>query len=37
LYLPTQEVLTETARSLKTSVGWASNGLSDFLPEYLHY
>ncbi len=37
LYLPTQEVLTETARSLKTSAGWASNGLSDFLPEYLHY
>ncbi len=37
LYLPTQEVLTETARSLKTSAGWASNGLSDFLPEYLHF
>ncbi|MGC2486243.1 MAG: ABC transporter substrate-binding protein [Acidimicrobiales bacterium] len=37
LYLPTQETLTETARSLQSSAGWATNGLSDFLPEYLHY
>ncbi len=37
LYLPTPENLVETSRSLKSSSGWASNGLSDFLPEYLHY
>jgi hypothetical protein len=37
LYLPTEETVTETARSLKSSIGWSPNALSNFLPEYLHY
>lgn len=37
LYLPTPETLVETSRSLKSSAGWTTNGLSDLLPEYLHY
>ena len=37
LYLPTQETLSETSRSLKSSIGWAPNALSNFLPEYLHF
>lgn len=37
LYLPTQETIIETSRSLDSSVGWASNSLGSLLPEYLHY
>jgi peptide/nickel transport system substrate-binding protein len=37
LYLPTEETIGETARTLKSSIGWAPNALSNFLPEYLHY
>jgi peptide/nickel transport system substrate-binding protein len=37
LYLPTEETVSETARSLKSSIGWAPNALSNFLPEYLHF
>jgi hypothetical protein len=37
LYLPTEETIGETARTLKSSIGWVPNALSNFLPEYLHY
>jgi peptide/nickel transport system substrate-binding protein len=37
LYLPSQESVTETIKSLKSSIGWAPNALSNFLPEYMHY
>ncbi len=37
LYLPTQESIIETARSLKSTIGWASNALGALLPEYLYY
>ncbi|MGH3732371.1 MAG: ABC transporter substrate-binding protein [Acidimicrobiales bacterium] len=36
LYLPTEESISETARGITSSIGWASNTLSNFLPEYLH-
>jgi peptide/nickel transport system substrate-binding protein len=37
LYLPTQESIIETSRSLNSSIGWASNSLGSLLPEYLYY
>ena len=37
LYLPTEETVSETSRSLKSSIGWTPNALSNFLPEYLHF
>ncbi len=37
LYLPTQESIIETARSLKSSIGWEQNALGALLPEYLYY
>jgi peptide/nickel transport system substrate-binding protein len=37
LYLPTQENIIETSRSLNSSIGWAPNALGALLPEYLHY
>ena len=37
LYLPNLENIIETSRSLDSSMGWASNALGNFLPEYLYY
>jgi peptide/nickel transport system substrate-binding protein len=37
LYLPTQESIVETSRSLNSSIGWTPSALGDFLPEYLHF
>ncbi|HWD97084.1 MAG TPA: ABC transporter substrate-binding protein [Acidimicrobiales bacterium] len=37
LYLPTQESIIETSRSLKSTVGWVPNALGTLLPEYLHF
>jgi peptide/nickel transport system substrate-binding protein len=37
LFLPTQESIIETSRSLDSSIGWAPNALGNFLPEYLHF
>jgi peptide/nickel transport system substrate-binding protein len=37
LYLPDQESILETSRSLNSSIGWAPNALGNFLPEYLYY
>jgi peptide/nickel transport system substrate-binding protein len=35
LYLPTQENIIETSRSLSSSIGWAPSALGTLLPEYL--
>ena len=37
LFLPTQESIVETSRSLASSIGWTPSALGNFLPEYLHY
>jgi peptide/nickel transport system substrate-binding protein len=37
LYLPTQENIIETSRSLRSSIGWAPSAVGNFLPEYLYY
>jgi peptide/nickel transport system substrate-binding protein len=37
LYMPNLETLTETNRTLASSIGWAPNTLGNFLPEYLHF
>ena len=37
LYLPNQESIVETSRSLNSTTGWTPNALGSFLPEYLYY
>ncbi len=34
LYMPNLESLTETNRTLKSSIGWTPNALQNFMPEY---